>query len=87
MATDWTRAQQAKFEEQKVVGTIEKREGEEVRVQCSVFKGTPRIDIRTWTESENGEWRATKAGVNIKSDQAEDLVKLIERAREGLSNN
>jgi Transcriptional Coactivator p15 (PC4) len=62
-----------------LIGTIGKREGEEVRVYLGEFHGS-RVDVRIWFKSEEGEYCATKKGVMLPVGKLPDLVELLQQA-------
>jgi len=52
---------------------IEKSENERVRVAINEFSGKNLLDIRSYYQAEDGEWRPTKKGVSLSVDKLEEL--------------
>lgn len=46
---------------------------EDVFVSVSEFRGKPRVDIRKWYETKEGELAPGKNGLNIDAETWEDL--------------
>jgi len=66
------------------MGEIQKNSTEKIRVSVASYKGHGFIDVRVYYEGDTGEWRLTKKGIAIASKKVDDLIKLIEKAREAL---
>ncbi len=56
---------------------ISKNDNERVQVSVSEFQGMPRLDIRTYFMADDGEWHATKKGVNLSAYQLPELVSAL----------
>ena len=52
---------------------IEKSENERVRVALNEFSGKMLLDIRTYFQAEDGDWRPTKKGVSLGADKLDEL--------------
>lgn len=52
---------------------IDKSETERVRVALNEFSGKMLLDIRTYYQAEDGEWRPTKKGVSLGADKLAEL--------------
>ncbi len=63
--------------EEKAV-TVEKREGEHIRIGLNEYEGKEYIDIRQHYQNEEGEWRPTKKGVTLPTERLVDLKEAIE---------
>ena len=63
--------------EEKAV-TVEKREGEHIRIGLNEYEGKEYIDIRQHYKNEEGEWRPTKKGVTLPTERLVDLKEAIE---------
>ena len=51
------------------------RAGEEIRVEASEWKGSRRLDLRTWYTDREGELKPSRQGIAL---TAADIWKLIE---------
>jgi hypothetical protein len=72
-----------------IIGEIKKNSAEKIVVSIGKFKGKQRIDIRTYFLSETEEedpWKPTKKGINLDSEQWNELKKLIEIIDEKLNS-
>ena len=58
--------------------TIQKSKTEQVRLSVSEFKGKKYIDIRTYFEADDGEYKPTKKGVTLSVDLYSELKEGIE---------
>lgn len=61
------------------VGEFGLKPGHRCRVSLSTFKGRPRCDVRVFYE-DVAEWRPSKQGVNLSTDDLPMLRKLIVEA-------
>ena len=50
------------------------RDGEQIRIGKSEFKGKVRIDARIWYQDEQGEWKPTKKGLSLDDEALEFVV-------------
>jgi hypothetical protein len=64
-----------------LIGEIEKGATERIQVSLNNYKGRDYVDIRVYYESEE-EWKPTKKGVTIYPDRLEELIKLLQKAKE-----
>lgn len=58
---------------------FERNPTEKVVVSMSVFKGRQLADLRTYYESEEGEWRPTKKGVSIPVEKLPELKESVDK--------
>lgn len=69
-----------------IVTAWPKNAREEVRVSLGEFNGTPTIDLRTWYQSGDGDFRPSNKGLTLAvrhlPQLAEGLTKALAKARE-----
>jgi hypothetical protein len=58
---------------------FERNPTEKVIVSLSVFKGRTLADLRTYYESEDGEWRPTKKGISVPAEKLPDLKEAVDK--------
>ena len=58
---------------------IEKKETERVRVAISEFQERKYIDIRTYYQNQEGEWKPTQKGVTLPPDKLEELKEALNK--------
>jgi len=66
--------------EEVLIGSIPKKDGEEIRVRRSTFNGRPYVDVRVFYRTEAGEWSPTKKGVAFAPERVGELVDLLKTA-------
>ncbi|RMF94368.1 MAG: transcriptional coactivator p15 [Nitrospinota bacterium] len=70
----------------ELVAKFEKNAAEQIYVSLREYRGHQLIDVRTYYQTEEGEWRPTKKGVSISVDLFPELkqaiVNLEKRLRE-----
>lgn len=59
------------------VYTIEKNEGNAVRIELKEFKGKVYLDIRQFFMGESGDWIPTKKGVTVPPDEIGNLIEIL----------
>ncbi len=65
---------------EKEVARIKKNEKEEIRIEVSIFKDMPLIQIRTYAlYGENTEFKATQKGVAMNVNLLPQLLEAIEK--------
>jgi hypothetical protein len=64
-----------------LVGDIEKSANERLKVSLNNYKGSDFIDIRVYFEADD-DWKPTKKGVTIHPDRLEELIQLLQKAKE-----
>lgn len=70
----------------RVLLTLPKGRGKELRVTLSDFKGTTYVDVRTWYETPDGtETKPTREGVSIRPDILPDVLKALQAAQKQLA--
>lgn len=52
---------------------IDKSDNERVRIALHEFKDKMLLDIRTYYEAEDGDWRPTKKGISLSADKLAEL--------------
>lgn len=67
--------------EPKIIGELQKSETTKIKVSQSEYNGVPRVDIREYYMSDDGEWRPTKRGVSVKEEMFDDLKKIINKVK------
>ena len=67
--------EEKKVEEKEI--WIDKSETERIRVARSEFKGKDLVDVRTYFEASDGEWRPTKKGINISYEKLQEVKKAL----------
>jgi len=73
----------------KIISRFSKNAQEEVIIQLTNFKGYKLIDIRVWLKSlptENGESKATKKGISLKTEAIPKLIEALKNAEENLNS-
>lgn len=55
------------------------RDGAEVRVNLSEYRGGHYLDLRVWYLTPEGAWRPTRKGVTVLEEQAPDLLEAIRK--------
>lgn len=63
------------------IATIDRRDGEQVRVQWGEFNGVPFLDLRLYFRDPSGDWRPTRKGITVRPDQLDELASAINAAR------
>ena len=58
--------------------TIQKNSTEQVRLSVNEYKGKKYIDIRTYFEADDGDYKPTKKGVALSVDLYNELKEGIE---------
>jgi len=58
---------------------IDKSENERVRVALNEFNGRMLVDIRTYFQAEDGDWRPTKKGVSLDADKLDELKESLSK--------
>lgn len=65
-----------------LIGEIERNRTEKIRVELSNYRGKDFISVRIYFLADNGEWRPTKKGVTVRPDQLDELIGLLNQAKE-----
>ena len=63
------------------IGDISKG-NDKIIVAVKEFKGKEYIDIRIHFENDKGEWIPTKKGITIAPDNVDEMIRLLQEARE-----
>lgn len=66
------------------VGEISKGK-DKIIVAVREFKGREYIDIRTHFENNDGEWVPTKKGITLSLDSLDDMIELLQSAKQKVS--
>ena len=64
----------------KRIGTIDRSDSEQIRVNWSEFEGKPFISIRMWKRSLDGSWWPDKRGIAIRVRELPGLAAAIAEA-------
>ena len=59
-----------------LVGSIEVRKGEALRLVARKYKGHDLLNLRLWKE-DLGEWFPSNKGFTVRADVREELTKLL----------
>ena len=66
----------------RVLATIPKRDGEEIRATLNEYKGNLYAHLRVYFLSDvSGEWHPTKAGITVAADRFEELEAAVAALR------
>ncbi len=65
-----------------IIGEIQRNSMERIKVSVETYKDHTFIDLRTYFEDDQGEWRPTKKGITIQLDKIGDVIDLIKKADE-----
>lgn len=65
------------------IGVLDKGKGSKIRVRINTFKGKNYVDIRTFL----GDQIPTTKGVSLPLDKLADLVSLLEKAEQKVTEN
>jgi len=60
--------------------------GKDIRVQAEEFKGRWYVSIRRWYQDNEGEWRPTRKGINMKLDEWDEFLGQLHKIREDIKN-
>jgi hypothetical protein len=71
-------------EKQTLIESIENGNGRSVRIHLQTFKGKGYVDIRTWIEGDDGEWKATPKGLTLHTELLPALIQALMKADESL---
>ena len=64
------------------IASVPKNSREEVRIALSEYRGTPLIDVRTFSDySGEGELKPTAKGVSLRIARLPELIEALEKAR------
>ena len=65
-----------------LVSTIDRREGEQLRITYAEFKGRQYVHFRVYFLSDvDGEWHPTRAGVTIAADRFHEIESAVAEVR------
>ena len=64
----------------QTIGRIKRTESEQLTVSVQTFAGSEGIDARIFFRDIDGKWKPTKRGIRIRFDEAEALMRLIQKA-------
>jgi hypothetical protein len=65
----------------KRIGTIERSDTEQIRLNWSTFEGKPFLSVRMWRKSDDGSfWPDPKRGISIRVRELSDLAAAIAEA-------
>ena len=66
--------------ERAPLATIDRRDGEQIRIAWAEYNGTPFLDLRVYFRDTSGEWRPTRKGITLRPDQLDELASAIRAA-------
>lgn len=71
----------------KILATLKRQDGTELRVALREFKGKPWVDLRVWQPGELGttSMSPTKKGLGLKTRELPEIVEALVAAMEDLS--
>ena len=55
-------------------------------MQAEEFKGRWYVSIRRWYQDNEGEWRPTRKGINMKLDEWDEFLGQLHKIREDIKN-
>ena len=58
---------------------IDRSETERVRIALNEFNGRMLLDIRTYYQAEDGDWRPTKKGISLDADKLDELKESLSK--------
>jgi hypothetical protein len=67
------------------VGEIPKGK-DKIIVALKEFKGKEYIDIRTYFESDKGDWIPTKKGITLTPDSLDEMIDFLKTAKKKVSD-
>lgn len=68
----------------RIIAEFRKNSREIIRIRLSDFRGRELIDIRTWYQVEDGEWRPSGKGVAFNSELFAELKTAVDKLGEEL---
>jgi hypothetical protein len=71
---------------QTLIESIENGNGRAVKIHLQTFKGKPYIDIRTWIEDDQGEWKSTQKGLCLSTELLPELIQALTKAEEEVNH-
>ncbi|MFP4363924.1 MAG: transcriptional coactivator p15/PC4 family protein [Spirochaetia bacterium] len=60
--------------------------GKDIRVQAEEFKGKWYVSIRKWYEDDEGEWRPTRKGINMKVEEWNEFLQKLDEIRKDIGS-
>jgi hypothetical protein len=66
--------------EEKLIKVIDKGMGNRIHIRLSRFRDRDYLDIRTFYEADDGEWKPTRKGIAIPVDLYSELVSALKEA-------
>jgi hypothetical protein len=66
------------------IGEIQKTGTDKIIVTVKEFKGKTYVDVRTFFENDQGEMIPTKKGISLTPENLDDLIRLLNEAKEKL---
>ncbi|MFH0812845.1 MAG: transcriptional coactivator p15/PC4 family protein [Pseudomonadota bacterium] len=60
-----------------LIGELEKNSTSKIKVMVREYKGREFVDVRTYFQSDDGEWQPTKKGIAISPAKVGELVRLL----------
>jgi hypothetical protein len=61
----------------EVIAKFEKNATEQIHVTLREYRGHQLIDLRTYYQADNGEWRPTKKGISLSVELFSELKQAI----------
>lgn len=65
-----------------LIGEVAKNTRERIRVSVEEYKGHTFIDLRTYYEASEGEWKPTPKGIVLTQSIIDEVMDLLTQGRE-----
>lgn len=72
---------------ERVIYTIPRRDGEEVRATLAPFRGRLYANVRLFVRGLDGAWRATKHGLTIAAEELDHLEAAVRALRSAVDDD
>ena len=69
-------------DKQTLIESIENGNGRSVKIHVQTFKGKDYVDIRTWIQDDQDEWKATPKGLCLHVEILPALIAALQKADE-----
>jgi hypothetical protein len=78
------RAKRMSENKTRLVGTVEKNTGEELRINLVKWKKQIYFDIRIWFRGDDSEFHPSTRGIRLNCEFLPELIGLLQKANEEL---
>ena len=69
----------------KVIHEFDRNSAEKIRFSLNSYQGSDYADVRIYYQTDDGEWRPTKRGVNVHIELLADLYQGIRKLDEAIN--